>query len=345
MTYKVIVDTSTINNKGVGTFLGGREELHRFSRWADIIIPTMVIEEIENSKKKHLQSEQESFLSNTFFSLMHVNESETREFDIENVINKLRDNEDIIYTPIELTDYQTIKEMKKMSLENRAPFDKFTDKGFKDAYIYFTILKYLERIKDKQVFFFTKDDRLKEAFNNENRVISIESFDEFFKHTGEHLSDKYFLEQASNVLEENVTAESIKKKHLNRNRDWVLQISTDNNTINVIVDFNNREMIKSTSFDFSKGVEDLVSSSSFEKTHALIDNIKDYVDYFSMDQIERLIEAATTNYQINWIKTDGDVKEFFLSVYEDHPIPEIIPKEIKEAFEQTFSIVTKKDQP
>ena len=320
MALKVIVDTSSIHNKKHGTFFGGRKELKRFLQFADIIIPDMVIEEIKSSKRRHLQLEQTSFLSNDFHSLMRVDKKATQEFDIEDFIHELKNNEDIPYTLIKLTNYQVIEEMKELTLHNNAPFDTETDKGFKDAYIYFTILEYLQNIDDKQVFFLTKDSRLQEAFEDEKRIILVENFKEFFKHTDEYFSDEYFLEQLRDMLEEteeNVTASSIKNSHLNKDGDWVLEISAaDNKIYNVIVDFNSKVILYFTPFDFSEEIKTLVNSGSFKQTHNCIDNIKNLIDYFSIDQIEDLIAAKTENIQISWIEDDEDVKEFFQSIYE-----------------------------
>ena len=320
MALKVIVDTSAIHNEKHETFLGGRYELERFLKFAYIIIPDMVIEEIKSSKRRHLQSEQTSFLSNSFHSLMQYDENETQEFDIESFIHELKNNEDIPYTPIRLTNYQVIEEMKELALHNNAPFDIKTDKGFKDAYIYFTILEYLQNIDDKQVFFLTNDSRLKEAFKDEKRIIPVTDFKEFFKHTAEYFSDDYFLEQLRHILEEteeNVTASSIKNRYPNKNGDWVLKISAvDNKIYNVIVDFNSKEITGFMFFDFSEEIETLIHSDSFQQTHTCIHNIKNFIDYFSIDQIEDLIVAKTENIQISWIEDDEDVKEFFQSIYE-----------------------------
>jgi hypothetical protein len=44
---KVIFDTNTLRNTEPKTFLGGRDDLKKFSKVAEIIFPDIVIEELK----------------------------------------------------------------------------------------------------------------------------------------------------------------------------------------------------------------------------------------------------------------------------------------------------------
>ena len=139
---KVIFDTNTVRNEGSpNTFLGGRAELKKFEKVADIIFPEIVVDEIRSQKKKNLISKQSSFIENIFHKLRGIDENETKSFNIDDFILKLEADEDISYSTIRLKNYSSLlPKMKYMAINNEPPFEKKSDKGFKDAYIYFSIL-------------------------------------------------------------------------------------------------------------------------------------------------------------------------------------------------------------
>jgi hypothetical protein len=65
-----------------------------------------------------------------------------------------------------LKNNNVLPEIKDLALNKKPPFDdkNGTEKGFKDALIYFSVLEYLQKIPNKKVFVCVKDGRLKEAF-------------------------------------------------------------------------------------------------------------------------------------------------------------------------------------
>jgi rRNA-processing protein FCF1 len=317
MKYKVIFDTNSIRNaESVADFLGGRAELERFLKVSEIIIPDIVIEEIKNQKRKHLISKRDSFLSNPFHFLRKINEEETKSFDIEKWITDLVDEESVPHTVIFLTKDNVLDEIKKLCLANLPPFEENCDKGFKDAYIYFTILEYLECIDGENVFVVTNDDRLRMAFDNNPRVIVVKNFDEFEKYIDSYFREEYFINRLKEEVSGNITTDCIEGIWLNTNENWVIKILCDEKTYFVEVDFSTREIIGFTDFDFSTFVRELVNSGSFANTHSMISSLSEYVQYFSNQDIIDLIGASTENSQIYSISTDEDVKEFFTSLSE-----------------------------
>jgi hypothetical protein len=64
-----------------------------------------------------------------------------------------------------------------LALDKKPPFEggDGTDKGFKDALIYFLVLEYLQETPNKKVFVCVKDKRLKEAFNKHHNIIVVEN--------------------------------------------------------------------------------------------------------------------------------------------------------------------------
>lgn len=64
--------------------------------------------------------------------------------------------------------------------------------------------------------------------------------------------------------------------------------------------------------DFEKEgyIAQLANSGSFSSTHSAIASLNKF-DQFSANQVQRLVEAAVQNSQINWISADPDVRPFF----------------------------------
>lgn len=69
------------------------------------------------------------------------------------------------------------------------------------------------------------------------------------------------------------------------------------------------------SFDKTKDalIDDLSCSGSFSFTHQLISKLEAY-SYFSLKEIERILDAAIENSQFGWIVTDYDVSDFLSRV-------------------------------
>jgi len=113
---KVIFDTNGILDKRAKNFLWNRIELENFQKYSEIIIPDMVIWELEEQIKRNLYQEKEGFIKNSFSWLMWVEKEETEKFDIERHIEKLKNEEIIKYTVIELTDFSVLEKIKEMAL-------------------------------------------------------------------------------------------------------------------------------------------------------------------------------------------------------------------------------------
>jgi hypothetical protein len=56
---------------------------------SDIVIPEIVIQEIKRQKKKTLESNRKFFLNNPLHTILDVNKATTKDFNVENYIQKL----------------------------------------------------------------------------------------------------------------------------------------------------------------------------------------------------------------------------------------------------------------
>ena len=314
---KVIFDTNFIRNTEPKKFLGGRNELEKFAKIAELVFPDIVIEEIKAQKRKNLEKNKNSFLSNPFHWLRKLDDDETKNFDIESHLTELEEKETLEYTVIKLSDYSVLEQMKNLALKKLPPFEpgENTDKGFKDACIYFTILEYLQSIPDKMVFVCCKDGRLKQAFKKHPNIIVIESFDEFIQNSITVFYDEYFIEKLKTEIHGNIIKESIIDYWFNINENRVLLIEVENERHVVEVDSGEIVAFEKVA-SYSKAIDTLINSGAFATTHSAIEALNPYIQFLSDDEILNISEAAHTNEQIHWIIGDEDVKQFISTLYD-----------------------------
>lgn len=324
---KVIFDTNTIRNTEPKTFLWWREELKKFNKVSEIIIPDIVIEEIKKQKLRSLKKHKDSFLKNPFHFLKKLSESETKDFDNEVHVNELEKNEQIKFTIIKLSDYSVIEKMKVLATSYYPPFNKVndddknnSDKWFKDAYIYFTVLEYVQKKSDEYVFFYTKDPRLAQAFNNNSNIKVIKNFEEFEDQTTWYFKKDYFIEKLKEILPEEF--DSIWDIMYNVNNNWLVTVFTEDiDTYYVEVDFSTKEIIDfARKWDFIDYINDLINSKNFNNTDVNILNLHKYIQYLTDKEIELLIKASINNNQIYWIADKEYIKDFFTILYNNAEI-------------------------
>lgn len=316
MKEKVIFDTNTIRNPEINKFLGNRKEIELFVQDADIIIPLTVVEEIKRQKRTKLKSNKDSFISNPFHRLREINEEETKAFDIDVYIEKLFDEETISFEIIDIKNNDVLPLIKELAISKQPPFEPKddTDKGFKDALIYFSVLEYLQEIPDKYVFLCAKDNRLGEAFKDNPNVIVVKDYEEFKQYSVSQFFDEYFIQKLKDELGFEINKDNIKEYWININDNKVLLIKKDDEEY--VVETDSGEIIGFCSKkDFIENIEKLILSPSFATTHYLISELMSFQNYFSLEEIEKLLNATYNNSQIGWIINDDDIKEFIGRLY------------------------------
>lgn len=342
MRFKVIFDTNSIRSaESVSDFLGGRQDLERFSKVSEIIIPDIVIEEIKSQKKRKLIEKRDSFLSNPFKKLLKIEDDLIEKFDIDSWISTLKDEEKIKYKTIDITKNKgaVLDKIKRMCLDNEPPIEVKSDKGFKDSYIYFSVIEYLDLHKDESIFVVTNDGLLKDALDKLSRVRVVKNYDEFEKYNTDYFKDDYFISRLNEELDISIKPNDIKNVWLNIDENWILQIDHDSNILYIEVDFLSREIISSTEGDFSEIINNLITSGCFASTHSYISQATEYMKYFSDNDILELIKAAGLNHQISGIADDPDVEVFFTTLYKAKS--KIVPDESKLFFDHFFKTVDK----
>lgn len=328
---KVIFDTNILRNTEPKTFLGGRDELLRFSKVTDIIFPEIVLEELKYQKRKQLDKHKNDFLRNPFHWLRNINQQETQDFDNVAHIEELENNENIKYSVIRLQDYSVLEQIKELALKKLPPFEENdgTDKGFKDAYIYFTILEYLQSIPDKYIFVCTKDGRFKEALQGHPNISVIKDFEEFRKESISSFYDEYFIAKFIEVFHVSISEKNIVEFWFNINGNRVVLIEVGDDAF--VVEIDSGEIVSyGNKNDYDVNI--LINSRSYSQTHEAVIKLSGFKNFFSDDEIINIMQAAIENHQII---PDEDVQQFISDIFENKK--DILDSEIKEQIENFLS--------
>jgi len=240
---KVVFDTNFLLEKRMKNFFGKQNELIKFDEVSDIIIPDMVMGELTEKYKRIFRDEKNKFDKQ---ALPNVLEHNISDINIEESIQNLIDNITVKYEIIELINPKILYKIKELALRKKPPFvsDDGSDKGFKDAYIYFTVLEYFNSIDDQYVFFATNDKLFKEAFKDNPNIVVIESYDEFIKQSVSEFYDDYFISNLNEFIkpldelsiESEVTKEHIINYSLNEDENQLITINIDDKNYIIEVD-------------------------------------------------------------------------------------------------------------
>nr|WP_315207503.1 PIN domain-containing protein [uncultured Flavobacterium sp.] len=316
MKEKVIFDTNTIRNTEINTFFGGRPELELFIQDADIIIPFTVVEEIKRQKKAVLKSKRDSFVSNPFHKLRGINEVDTNSFDIDAYIQKLINEETIPFEVIDLKSNDVLPLIKELAITKQPPFEAGdnTDKGFKDALIYFSVLEYLQEVPNKYVFVCAKDNRLGEAFKNNPNVFVVKDYNEFKQHSISQFFDDYFIEKVNEELGITITKENIKEYWYNINDNKVVLIEFEGEEY--VIETDSGEIINSIArSEYKVLIDALANSSSFNQTDEVVAELVSLSAFFNNEEILKILNASWKNNQISWIIYKPQIKELIGPLY------------------------------
>ncbi len=334
MKEKVIFDTNFLFNKVASSFFGNREELALFSNDAEIILPEIVLEELEAKYIRTFEDDKGKFVKTL---LSQIVEHNTNEIIIESKIKELISKEVIPYSVIGLTNYNILPEIKRLAIKKQPPFEigEGTDKGFKDAYIYFTVLEFIQNISDKYVFVCSKDKRFKNAFEIHPNIISIESYEEFKKHSISQFFDDYFIEKINEEFGATIIKENVKEYWYNINNNKVVLIEFDGEEY--VIEIDSGEIINSIArSEYKVLIDALVTSSSFNQTYEIVAELVSLEKYFNNEEIIQILNASWKNTQIRWIIKKQEIKELIGNLYESKK-DILTDRKVLDFLEETFS--------
>lgn len=332
----VFLDTNTVIDSSQKTFFWNTQELLNFSKYANIVIPDIVFAERESQIRLKYKEEKLSFLNNLLTTRFRFSTDKIDAFNVDEKIEELKNEIFFKYTKIELTQPEILFKMKDLACNYQPPFegknksaDKQSDKWFKDCYLFFTVLEYIEsnREKNKKYYIYCRDWKLAEAFKLDWRVNVIQSFEEFKKElfiVDDYLQGtitKYLQEQQGNNIEYNY-------ENFWYNINWNLIISASSpDFISFRVEVDNWEIISDIIEDvayeideevysLSDGIKSLCESWWFSWTHFWIKKLNTNINFLRKEEMIKILEAWISNNQIYWLFWDEDVKEFFWKIFE-----------------------------
>lgn len=335
-TPKVIFDTNSARCEPALEHFFNHSEMEKFAAIAEIYLPEIVIEEIRAQKERHFSGRRQSFLENIFHKLRGVSEEETKNFDISALIKTQEDGETVSYTIIALTDFSVLPAIKSLALQHKPPFENGSDKGFKDAYILFTVLEFLKGLpKNEQVFFVTNDERLEAAFSKVRRVRVVKDFDDFQRYRTGYFQEEYFIKKLQGEVDAEIKPTDVKDAWLNINGNWVVFVEKDvADEYRIEVDFATKEIIGWTDTFLPVEINSFEQSGAFQATHDAIEILEPFLPYFSDGEFVRMAEAAVDNSQIYRIRTDPDVKAFIDAIWDKKA--NVLPKETREQIKSMY---------
>ena len=329
MKHVFCLDTNVLRDEK-GEFWIKEKEINKLLSYGIVVIPEIVLEEIEQKAIRGFEKEKQTLGSKlkAFFG---------QQIEKVDIAKKVKDHIESILSRegvnmIKLTNFAVLPEMKKLAILKQSPFEgnEGTDKGFKDCYIYFTLLQYQNKNPSLKLFFWTKDKRLQSACHNTSIQI-IESIEDYEKNFW--LTD-YLRGQIADRLETNVGNVSLLKSEININDNKLLAIQLNQDGESRIYRFElDREEIISYIFeeDISKEVnstEDVlyalkdaldkfINTWSFFNTHISIIELEEIDRYLFNDEIIEILTAITTNPQIYKIIRDEDVLNFVDKLFQE----------------------------
>lgn len=283
---KVVVDTNASRNENsYSQLLGNRAELSEIAAVADLYIPQVVIDEIVQQKRRSFENEKAKLSRSQLISLTGGTVGKIQDLSFDDYEERLRKDQSIPFATIDIGGYEkAFERIYSWALNNEAPFDKGSDKGFKDACIVMSIehmLESLDPTADFPVFLLSNDARLTSFFAADDRVVKVSSSVEL-------------LALLSEGQEEPFDSEKTLK------RDMHIVNANGDNEIG-----GHRALL-----------DDLKSSSTFARTHNLLAQSRYKSSDFTDEEAIDLVETAVSNNQISWILSDADVYEFFVPLFE-----------------------------
>lgn len=314
--YKVIFDTNSVLSTSMNVFLRKGKELLKFEEQCEIIIPDIVIGEIKRQKYEKFVSDKNK-ITKAYKNLAPDSSASLELVEFEEKFLEAKGNETINYKVISLTEKEdALTQMVELALQKSPPFASTSDAGFKDAYIYFTILEYAKSQSDKTIFVITGDGRLREALESDElpRIKVLKDHKEFEVYIAEQYQDVHSMTKIRNHFDDqSITSQDLEMCKNIEGNDILRVKSKGEEFVLIMIDKCIHEVVPF--LDVQNAKNSLINSGTFLRTHRAIVQLKNYVQYLSDDDIREILNACLhENEQISSIATDPDVKQFILDL-------------------------------
>lgn len=213
------IDTNIIRNTSLDHFFGGIDILVYLAETGKVLIPNIVLREIEQQKKEKFKKEYtDKALNNlsTLNKLEHYNEifsdhsinfdtlkQDIKNFDIDAKIQELKDENTIKYEEVRIIKFQqALEDLQELAVTRKPPFSE-KDEGFKDGLFYMTVKEWIDKNSPDgkyEVYIITGDKTLAEAFI---KHLSIRK--DFVIEKAEKDNEDDFIERIKTTIENNDT--------------------------------------------------------------------------------------------------------------------------------------------
>lgn len=290
---KIIIDTNKArNDKGFDQLLGNRAEINNLAEKCDIILPSMVIDEIIHQKKKYFELSKQSFTGGQLYKRLPEETKAQIDAHLRFDEDALRKDQSIPFARIDIADKEAaFDEIQMLAINYEAPFAVYSlelgknktdnaDKGFKDAYIALTIVQYVNSLPDNEkVFVLVRDSRFEEYLDKNDRIICVPDLAGF--------NDRYVVPE--------------------------VRSATIQGTARIVSEPQDRQEIKGL-------LTKLRNTTNFAVTHSVVGKLSEIAEDEKLttdDYLDVLVSTAQNN-QISWLLGDEDVREFIMPIFKKY---------------------------
>lgn len=288
---KVFIDTNIVNNPTpIGGLFGNARRLKCLEGRIDIIIPKIVLDELIEHKRRAFELEKEQLLNNKLIDQIADRNAVTK---LEFCEPCILFDEDIVFSTEDINDEKEFLEWSRgLALQNKAPFDNKSDKGFKDSIVAFTIDEYLSRnpkVK-KPVVLVSADGRLGEYFQDRNDVLCLKNLDE---------------------LSEYIDGEEKHKQNIRKEGD-------DGTGRGECIKKGTKRIELPQLTEARQLLTDLRNSGNFATTHKIIADLQPYLRFLTDEDFIDILLSTLNNSQIMWLTEDNDVKSLIKPIFDKY---------------------------
>jgi rRNA-processing protein FCF1 len=283
----VVVDTNAVNSVNLRQLLGNRGELEAISKIADIKVPHVVLDELIEHKRRAFDQEIAQCRKSEVLRAMNVNLSALEELEFSTFEEALRLDQSIPFEVISLEDEQSVfRRVYPLVIHNKPPFEKGSDKGFKDACIALSAEDYAKNNPDVPVFLLTRDAMLTSYFNENADIQVIKDANELRRFLVPVLAtesvEPTLVAKGGSRPDTRATSET-------KGREQVLQL-----------------------------IGDLAASESFLQTHAAVRKLSKLKPQIDAELSVKLLRVSMNNNQVYSILRDEDVWNLLHPLFEKY---------------------------
>lgn len=283
--FVVFLDTNSVNGTSFSSLFGNSENLSKLSKYATLVVPSIVLDELIEHKRRHFASKSTELKKNPLLSEMSLSGGKLDDLKFEDIELRVKSDESIPYTLWGLPQsHLFFDKLLSLAIRNEPPFEASSDKGFKDACIAFTVQDYIDEHADGKCFILvTSDSRLEEYFGQYPHVKVVRS-----------VVDAIAACSRDTVISDAFTPVT------NECVGGAVADVTPADTVN------------------SSLIEALCDSASFQMTHEAIQRLLPFRDRLTTGEAVKILQSAANNQQINWILADDDVANFIRPLFDKY---------------------------